>query len=492
MLDPFTGTGTFLVQLLQSDLIHPDDLERKYRSEIHAREILLLAYYIAAVNIEEAFRGQRGGDSGYEPFKRIILADTFNMNKLERTLFDHLWENNELTKHQQKLPIEVIIGNPPWSVGQRRVSDLNPNVDYPELEQRVRETYAAKVGTRNLNSLYDTYKMAIRWASDKVESTGQGVIAFVTPATWITGITDTGIRASLPDEFSSIYVLNLRGDARASRSQSQLEGEGVFKNATRSPVAITILVKNPNATHNGCEIHYRHIGDSLKREEKFKALNEAKSIYGFNDWEVITPDRHNDWIQQRSEEFSRFFPLGTKEMKEKNIDDAIFKLYSRGIATRQDSYIYNFSHSACSENAQRMIDDYLAAIAELEEDPKLRVNEAAQRHSQNIIYGDTLSRNLRRKVPAQFYEGYIRKAAYRPFVKMYCYADKNFIQRRYQMHRIFPENNSVNRVICVPGIGSKNPFSVLMTDTVPDLGFNNACQCFPRYRYYQSVIPYTY
>ena len=221
VLDPFTGTGTFLARLLQSDLIQPDDLERKYRQELHANELVLLAYYIAAVNIEEVFRGRHGEDSGYEPFKGIVLTDTFNLNKDEQpTLFPREWlpENNERAERQQKLPIQVIVGNPPWSAGQRSATDDNPNVEYPELEARVKDTYVARSTATLRNSLYDTYKMAIRWASDRIDK--QGVIAFVTNGSWIDGNADAGVRACLAEEFSSIHVLNLRGNQRT-------QGEGV-------------------------------------------------------------------------------------------------------------------------------------------------------------------------------------------------------------------------------------------------------------------------
>ena len=233
ILDPFTGAGIFLARLLQSNLIQPSDLERKYRVELHANEIVLLAYYIAAVNIEEAFRGQRGEDSGYEPFNGIVLTDTFNLNK-GKTLFPKEWlpDNNERVERQQQFPIQVIVGNPPWSAGQRRATDDNPNVEYPELEKRISETYAEYYQGANIRQLYDTYKMAIRWASDRIDE--QGVIAFVTPASWIDGDSETGIRKCLEEEFSSIYVLNLLGNARIHGEQGHYHGEGVFGNATRS------------------------------------------------------------------------------------------------------------------------------------------------------------------------------------------------------------------------------------------------------------------
>ena len=484
VIDPFTGTGTFLARLLQSDLIQPDDLERKYRQELHANELVLLAYYIAAVNIEEVFRGRHGEDSGYEPFNGIVLTDTFNLNKTEDpTLFPKEWlpDNNERAERQQKLPIQVIVGNPPWSAGQRSSTDDNPNVEYPELEARVRDTYVERSTATLRNSLYDTYKMAIRWASDRIDK--QGVIAFVTNGSWIDGNVDSGIRACLAEEFSSVHVLHLRGNARTSGERRRSEGGNVFGGGSRAPVAITIFVKNPNATHEGCKIHYRDIGDYLTRQEKLEALREAVSIKGISDWQIITPNEHYDWIDQRSDAFAEFYPIGTKEAKAGRADNAIFRLYSRGLATSRDAYVYNFSRDDCSENAERMTEDYLAALSEMEVNPEISEVVAARRHVSNIRWDRELENQLRRRRTTEFDVSYIRKAAYRPFVKTNYYADYIFANCKYQQDLIFPDGSSENRVICVPGIGGKKPFSTLMTNTVPDLGFNEACQCFSRWRY---------
>ena len=484
VLDPFTGTGTFLARLLHSDLIQPDDLERKYREELHANELVLLAYYIAAVNIEEVFRGRRGEDSGYEPFNGIVLTDTFNLNKAEDlTLFPREWmpENNERAEKQQKLPIQVIVGNPPWSAGQRRGTDDNPNVEYPALEERIRETYFVYTTATNTRSLYDTYKMAIRWASDRIDK--QGVIAFVTNGSWIDGNVDSGVRACLAEEFSSIHVLHLRGNQRTQGERSRREGGKVFGSGSRAPVAITILVKNPSATHEGCKIQYHDIGDYLTREQKLEALQEAVSMKGFCDWQPIIPDIHYDWIDQRSEAFAEFYPLGSQDARAGNVDDAIFGLYSQGVKTNRDAYIYNFTRDTCAENARRMTQDYLDALSELNENPELIANEVARRHTENVTWVGELTDRLRQRRTTRFDVNFIQKVLYRPFVATNCYADYIFIQRRHQMDRIFPDSCSENRVICVPGIGSNKPFSVLITDTVPDYSFNAAPQCFPRYQY---------
>ena len=486
VLDPFTGTGTFIVQLLQSGLIQPDDLERKYRKELHANEILLLAYYIASVNIEEAFRGQRGEDKEYEPFEGIILADTFNLNKSEKpTLFpkERMVENNERAEHQQRLQIQVIVGNPPWSAGQRNAADDNPNVEYLELEKRVKDTYVKHSTANNKNSLYDTYKMAIRWASDRLDT--KGIIAFVTNGSWIDGNADSGVRACLAEEFSSIHVLNLRGNQRTQGERSRREGGKIFGSSSRAPVAISILVQNPDATNEECKIHYHDIGDYLTREQKLETVSVAASIKGFRDWQTITPNKHYDWVEQRSEAFVQFYPLGSEDTKAGRADDAIFRLYLRGLETTRDAYIYNLSGEACAENAKLMVQDYLAAQSELKKNSKLTADEAARRHSSNIKWSQELKNRMQRRI-TKFEDGYIRKAAYRPFVATNCYADHTFLSRAHQLNQMFPDNSSENRVICLPGKGSKKPFSALIVGIMPDLGFNDATRCFPRYSYSQS------
>ena len=225
ILDPFAGVGTFLVRLLQSDLIREEDLERKFRHELHANEIVLLAYYMATVNIEQAYHGLSGADSSYEPFNGIVLTDTFNLNEWQPRL-ERAWmpDNNARAERQQSLPIQVIVGNPPWSAGQKTATDDNPNVEYPALKTRIEDTYAEYSTATLKRHLYDTYKLAIRWASDRIKE--QGAIAFVTNGSWIDGNVDSGIRACLAEEFSSIYVLNLRGNQRTQGERSDLEGGG--------------------------------------------------------------------------------------------------------------------------------------------------------------------------------------------------------------------------------------------------------------------------
>ena len=303
VLDPFAGAGVFLARLLQSDLIQASDLERKYRNELHANEIVLLAYYIAAVNIEEAYRGQRGKDTGYEPFNGIVLTDTFNLNKKgeKPTLFPKEWlpDNNARAERQQKLPIQVIVGNPPWSAGQKSSEDDNPNVEYPALEQRVRETYAEYSTVTLKNSLYDTYKMAIRWASDRIE--GQGVVAFVTNGSWIDGNVDAGVRACLAEEFNSIYVLHPAGECNGHQGERSdvREGGKVFGGPGQ---------EHPLLLQSWSRIQTPRTTDAVSASEILVTISNVRknwnctargsvSISGFGDWQEITPDKHYDWIR---------------------------------------------------------------------------------------------------------------------------------------------------------------------------------------------------
>ena len=488
VLDPFTGAGVFIARLLQSDLIRASDLERKFCEELHANEFLLLAYYIAAVNIEEAFRGRRGEDSSYEPFNGIVYTDTFNLNKKKKpTLFPKEWlpDNNTRAEKQQKLPIQVIVGNPPWSVNRKKSTPDDPKAEYPTLEERIKETYIEYSTTTQKRSLYDSYKMAIRWASDRIGD--QGIVAFVTNGSWIDGNTEAGIRSCLAKDFNSIHILNLRGNQRTKGEVSHREGGKIFGSGSRASVAITIFVKNPKATHEGCRIHYRDIGDYLTREEKLNMLSEAESISGFSDWQTITPNEAHDWIRQRNEKFTEFYPIGSDDAKKSKTDGAIFKLFSNGYKTGKDAYIYNFSHKDCLINAERMTQDYLTALTELEDNPELTLDEATKRHNSNIKWDGDLKKRLQQKKKTEYDENYIRKVLYRPFIATNCYTDNLFVQRKAQMHRIFSDYSGENLVICVPGKGSTTPFSVLIVDTMPDVGFNEACQCFPRYEYLESA-----
>ncbi len=482
ILDPFTGTGLFLVRLLQSELIRDEDLTRKYRQELHANELVLLAYYISAIHIEEAYHGRMGLNHSYAPFEGIVLTDTFNLHT-GRSGFPRDWlpENSQRAERQQNAPIQVIVGNPPWSAHQKSSADENPNVNYPKLEQRVRETYAEYSKTSNKTGLYDSYKMAIRWASDRIGE--EGIVAFVTNGSWIDGNTDAGVRACLAEEFTSVHVVNLRGNARTSGERRRSEGDNIFGQGSRTPAAITVLVRNPNARHEGCRIRYRDIGDYHSRKKKLDTLKQWGSITLIRDWKDITPDQHHDWIGHRDGAFQQFYPMGSKEAKALKTDRTIFRLYCNGYKTGRDAYSYSFSYNACIVHAKAMVRDYLDAFEELQNsrNTTTTIEDIVRRHSSNLRWDREVKNNLKRCRLISYAGDKIWSVQYRPYVKQHCYVEYLLASNKYKWDSFFPTSGTHNRTICVPGIGSNNPFSVLITDSMPDHGL--AAQCFPRYHY---------
>jgi predicted helicase len=350
ILDPFTGTGTFMVRLLQSGLIQPKDLERKFKHELHANEIVLLAYYIAAINIEETYHSLAGGD--YQPFNGIVLTDTFQMFETEGTLEAEMFpENNQRVTDQKQQEIRVIVGNPPYSAGQTSENDGNKNLKYPQLDGRIAETYAEHSSATNKNSLYDSYIRAIRWASDRIGD--KGIVCYVTNGSFIDNNAMDGLRQCFESEFSTLYCFNLRGNQRTSGEVSRKEGGKIFGSGSRAGIAITVLIKHPE--HSGpCKLHYHDIGDYLSREEKLKKIQDFGGI-SVIPWQTLTPNSNHDWINQRDPKFETFILLGDKDDPS---NKTIFDNYSRGLATSRDTWCYNFSRDSLVANMTGMIDFY--------------------------------------------------------------------------------------------------------------------------------------
>ena len=484
VLDPFTGTGTFIARMLQSGLLTPEQIIRKYAGdgqtpELHANEIVLLAYYIASVNIETAFQGATGAD--YRPFDGICLTDTFALNENDDELQALFADNSERRTRQKELDIRVIVGNPPWSAGQRSAAHNNPNASYRRLEGRIAKTFAVRSSATNKNSLYDTYKMAIRWASDRIGD--RGVVAFVTNGSWIDGNVDSGVRACLAEEFNSIHVLNLRGNQRTQGERSRREGGKIFGQGSRAPVAISVLVRNPDADHEGCRILYRDIGDYLTRERKLEMLREASSITGVEGWQKIAPDRHHDWIGQRDEAYQSLYPIGSKEAKAGRDRNVVFELHSQGYQTVGDSHLTSFSRDACAGNARTLVTAYSDALEVLEEHPEYSVDQATGDDTTKIRWSRTLKNSLRRRKVIAYSTEHLREVAYRPFVKKILYADPALSHLPGISRSAFPADSAENRAMCVVGVGSTKPFSILMVDVLPDLELISKGQCFPCYRY---------
>lgn len=323
ILDPFTGTGTFITRLLQSGLIQPEELEHKYKHEIHANEIVLLAYYIAAINIEAVYhdmakeyavaRGESGEDMPYAPFDGIVLTDTFQLYEQDKDMIaDLLPDNSERRTAQKQRDIRVIMGNPPYSEGQETENDDAANISYLNLDNAIRDTYGERSTAKLQNSLYNSYIRSIRWASDRVQS--HGVIGFVTSAGWVRGNSLDGVRKCLAEEFCDLYVFHLRGNQRTSGELSKREGGKVFDSGSRAPIAISILIKK--LEHTEPRIMFRDIGDYLTRLEKLKIVKEFRSISDMVHaglMHEIKPNKHGDWLDQRDDAFETMLPLSPED-----------------------------------------------------------------------------------------------------------------------------------------------------------------------------------
>lgn len=484
IIDPFTGTGTFITRLLQSGLMTPAEIKKKYATELHANEIVLLAYYIAAINIEAAYHGIVGGS--YKPFEGICLTDTFQMYEKEDLIDAILVDNSKRRKRQKKLDIRVIIGNPPYSDGQDSANDRNENIVYPQLDQRIRTTYAERSSLRMVRSLYNSYIRALRWASDRIGT--NGVIGFVTNAGFLDANAADGLRQCLADDFSSIYVFHLRGNQRTAGEQSRKEGGKIFGGGSRAPIAISLLVKNPNAATPG-QIFFHDIGDYLSREEKLEKIATLGSIDGIaaaEAWQSISPDEHGDWLKQRDKSFDRFFPMGDKDGR---AGQALFANYSRGVSTGRDVWCFNCSPSSLRQNIRVMTEFFNSEATRLEASgltlAKADVDGFIKVDLKKISWADDLKSHLRTGARLEADQQLLRRSLYRPFTKQWLYFDPNYVWSLYRLPKMLPDDALANRLICVSGRGSKVAFSTLIADHVPSLHMVDidGSQCFPLYLY---------
>ncbi len=482
ILDPFTGTGTFITRLLQSGIIKKEDMLRKYKNEIHCNEIVLLAYYIADVNIESVFHEIMKPER-YENYDGICLTDTFQLNEHgDNDIFSQLFpENSERLKKQKNAPVRVIIGNPPYSVGQKNAEDDAKNLKYPELDRRIAETYTANTQATNKNALYDSYIKAFRWASDRIaKNKDGGIVAFISNGAWIDGVAQDGMRKCLQDEFTSIYILNLRGNARTSGEQRRKEKDNVFGEGTRTTITITVLVKNPNKKGNAI-IKYNDIGDYLTKKQKLDILESAHSISNI-EWEELQPNNKHDWINQRDGLFESLLPL-FPETKFDPKAKSFFSPYSLGIVTAKDPYLYNFDLKSLKATVKRMVDYYQNEQQRYIGNPK---SFEFVRDSQNIIWTDSFMKSLKDRKPFNYDRDAFGIAIYRPFQKQFLCYTKEFIERTYQQTKLYPVFNVDNLTICIPSIGGTKEFSPIMTNIITDRGFNSGTQCLPLYWYEES------
>jgi len=480
VLEPFAGTGTFLTRLLDSGLLD-GNLYQKYRHDLLANEMILLAYYIATVNIETTYSSRNGGK--YVPYEGMSYTDTLLQDprylrggrhaQEQATLGGRFRETHERVRRQKSTNVNVIMGNPPYSVGQGSYTDENPNTKYPKIDQRIIDTYVKTTKVHNKNSLYDSYIRALRWASDRIGASG--VVAFVTNGSFMRSEAAAGIRASLAGEFDEVWCLDLRGNQRTQGETSRKEGGKIFGAGSRAPVAVVVLVRAPPGPgpRGPAAIRYRDIGDCLTREEKLEKVAKFGSIGGVDGWEEIAPDRHNDWIGKRDDRFGDYLPMGSKEAKQGH-GNAIFGLYSSGVKTHRDVWTYNSSHALLAKNMKRHIEHCNKQdVSNPNMDPKM-----AQ-------WSEDLKSKLKKSKP-EFNKSKIRKSMYRPFFKQYLYFDATYNGAIYKIPMMFPHNNSNNVVICIP-YKFTGEFSPIITDMTPDLQIVRNGQYFPLYAYHDNL-----
>lgn len=378
----------------------------------------------------------------------------------------------------------MIIGNPPYSAGQESANDNNANITYPYLDKRIEESYD-KYSTANLTtSLYDSYIRAIRWASDRIEN--NGVIGFVTNGGYLESNSADGLRKCLAEEFSSLYIFHLRGNARTSGERRRKEKDNIFGQGTRTPVAISILVKNPNAEKHG-QIYFHDIGDYLTREQKLEIIENFQSVNGIsaqNGWIQIIPDQFNDWLNQRDPNFDTYLSIGDKKDKSSSV---IFENYSSGVKTNRDAWCYNLSKQNLEKNISSMVEFYNQQVrhflARKEDEDNLKANDFIDLDSTKISWSGDLITQLERGNKALFDDKNIRFSLYRPYHKQYLYFDRMLNNSIYQIQLLLPRSDFINKLICVTGRGSSKEFSVLITNLIPDLEMISKNQCFPLYLY---------
>jgi predicted helicase len=480
VLDPFVGTGTFIAQLIHSDLISDADLPRKFREELHANEINLLAYYVAAVNIEEAYHSRMGGN--YVPFDGVLLTDTFQNFEADDTLDAEgvFAENNAGVIKQKSLPITVIVGNPPYSVGAGSENDNNANLKYPTLDSRILQTYAARTTAKQKKSLYDSYVRAVRWASDRIGE--RGVVGFVTNGGFIESQSANGMRKVLSEEFSELYIFNLRGNQRTAGEQSRREGGKVFGTGSRATIVIALLVKNPDAAVTGA-LHYRDVGDYLTREQKLAAVKNFGSANRVQ-WDALVPNEGGDWINQRNEEFEEFTPLWTR-FGDKELQ--FLTTASYGIVTNRDSWAYGFDSKALKEQMTRMIAEYDSRVTKFVEG-EISYSQAIEAPKSSISWTRALKSDLRKGKHARFSKTNMVVSYYRPFSRQWLYFDRQFNEMVYQIPYLFPSPERKNMGFVLTTPASHFPgFEALMVDSIPDLHTLDTGQFFPRYSYEKRV-----
>lgn len=496
IFDPFTGTGSFIARLLSKEnaLISDEALKEKFQKNLFAFDIVLLSYYIALINITQAAQNR---DGSLTNFKNIALTDSLDYleeknDKGVFAFFEDLKENKEIKDTLADQNIRVIIGNPPYSAGSKSENDNNQNLSHPKLEKRVYEKYGqnstAKVGKTTRDTLIQSICMASELLKDK------GVLGFVVNGSFIDSKSADGFRKCVAKEFSRLYVLNLRGNARTSGEERKKQGDGIFDSGSRATIAIIFFVKDTSVRDSA--IHYYDIGDYLKREAKLNLLAGFENLESVP-FKEITPNDKGDWINQRNDDFDKLIPL-KRDKKLQN--PSVFDINSSGVGSGRDPWVYNFSPKILTQSVQKCIDTYNVDLKRFNE----RFREAFKQRTKGVKSGelykqlndkeittdktkiswtDGLKNHLiKNKNLQESSEECIRLSLYRPFNKQWLYWDKDWIHRQGEFSKIFPDKSARNVVINT-GVGNGKDFSALVSDFISDHSLISPNQAYPLYYY---------
>ena len=482
IIDPFVGTGNFIVRLMQD--IQGTALEAKYRHELHCNEVMLLPYYIASLNIEQEYFERMGT---YLPFEGIALADTFELFEGQQRHIMFTQENTERVERQKAADMFVVIGNPPYNMGQVNENDNNKNRKYKTMDALLRETYSQDSKATNKNALSDPYVKAILWASERIGE--EGIVAFVTNNGFLDGLAFDGMRKHLAQDFDTIYILDLGGNVRKNPKLSGTT-HNVF--GIQVGVSINFFVKRSaiRTESSPTEIFYARVDEFWRKEEKYNYLN-SNGHYRNIEWQQITPDSRYTWLTEGLHaEFDTFIPIGTKKTKTQKdaVVDVMFKTYSRGVITCRDAWTYNFNRNTLAENVQKMMNFYNAQVLKWLVTPEksiVNIDNFVAYDDTEISWSRDLKAKLKRGTITEYIEHKVRISLYRPFTKSNLYFDRTMNDVVYVFPSIFPttQAETENRVICVSGIGSNKPFQTIVADMIPSLDFLEKTQCFPFYSY---------
>ena len=482
ILDPATGTGTFITSLI--DYLPADRLEYKYLNEIHANEVAILPYYIANLNIEYAYKEKTGR---YLEFPNLVFVDTLDNTDWQNTgaasgsvvrqaafnLGGLSTENWMRVQLQNEKPISVIIGNPPYNANQQNENDNNKNREYPEIDRRIRETYIAE-STAQKTKQYDMYKRFIRWASDRLDD--DGIIAFVSNNAFLDSRQDDGFRKVVANEFNELWAIDLKGNARTSGERRRREGGNIFDDKIRVGIAIYFLVRRQNKSD--FKMFCTAVEDYAKSPQKVEFVRNG-TLNDF-EFEQITADAKNNWLNQSNSDFERLMPLANRETKlAKRVEDerALFRLYSMGVVTNRDEWVYDFDADSLTAKVRAFIHEYEDTRAE-----HGGTDASNEDIGTKIKWTRDLKRQLSLDVPNTYRRESVRKTNFRPFVRKSLYFNQNLNEMQYQLPEVFPKgSDDENKVIsfCVNG----KAFYVLAADRVVDLHFTGDTQCLPLYRY---------